>query len=286
MGVLRDRMETDMKLRNFRPATRSQYLLCARKLAQHYRRSPAELDEEHVRGFLQHLSEGRGLSSSTLGVYSAALKFLFEVTLRRPEMVSSLVFPKRQSRLPEVLSGSEVERLLVSIRSTKQRAVASVMYAAGLRVSEACNLKVNDIDSQRMLIHIRDSKGGGNRFAMLSTRLHQVLREYWRSERPEPPHLFPGQRPGKTLSCSSVQKALARAARECGIAKHVTPHVLRHSFAAHMLELGTDTRVIQVVLGHRSIRSTQLYARVSSELIGRAQSPLDLLGTRQGTVLG
>jgi len=160
------------------------------------------------------------------------------------------------------------------------------MYAAGLRVSEACKLSVNDIDSRRMLIHIREGKGGRNRFAMLSRRLQHVLREYWRAERPGPPHLFPGQRPGTTLSVSSVQQALARAGRQCGITKRVTPHLLRHSFASHMLELGIDTRVIQVVLGHRSIRSTQLYAQVSSQLIGRAKCPLDLLGTKESEVLG
>jgi site-specific recombinase XerD len=137
-----------------------------------------------------------------------------------------------------------------------------------------------------MLIHVRDGKGGKNRFAMLSPRLLHELREYWRAERPVPPHLFPGRRPGTVLTASSVQQMLARTARRCGITKHVTPHTLRHSFAAHMLELGTDIRVIQVVLGHRSIRTTQVYAHVSSELIARARSPLDLLGSKEAKVLG
>lgn len=133
---------------------------------------------------------------------------------------------------------------------------------------------------------MRDGKGGKNRFAMLSPRLLNALRDYWRLERPEPPYLFPGARPGNTLTISAVRRTLAAAARRCGITKHVTPHTLRHSFAAHMLELGTDTRVIQVVLGHRSIRTTQVYAHVSSELIARARSPLDLLGSKEAKVLG
>lgn len=286
MSALRCQMIRDMKLRNLRPATQSQYVLCVRKMAEHYGCSPARLNEQKVLNFLHYVREKRGLSPSTLAVYMCAFKFLYKVTLRQPEKVSSLILPRRIHKVPEILSGTEVQRLLASIRSHKQRTLATTMYAAGLRVGEACRLTVNDIDSQRMLIFVRNGKGGRSRIAMLSIRLHQLLREYWRAERPDPPYLFPGQRPGAPLTRSAVQQTLAKAAQQCGIKKHVTPHVLRHTFASHLLEMGTDTRVIQVVLGHRSIRSTQLYTQVSRRLIGRSLSPLDLLNTEKAKVFG
>lgn len=164
--------------------------------------------------------------------------------------------------------------------------MATTLYAAGLRIGEACKLCVSDIDSQRMLIHVRDGKGGRDRFALLSPQLLRALRLYWRVERPETGYLFPGQRLGKTLSPSTVRQTLRRVALRCGIRKRVTPHVLRHCFGAHMLELGTDTRVLQALLGHRSILTTQLYVQVSTQLIARTQSPLDVLGTPEGKVLG
>ena len=286
MGVLRDRMETDMMLRDYRPATQSQYLHCVRQLAKHYGRSPDELVEEEVRSFLLYLRQDRGLRPATVGIYTAALKFFYGITLRRGEMVLSLGSPKVRSKLPLVLSGTEVATLLGAIRSFKQRTLVTVLYAAGLRVSEACSLEVDDIDSQRMLIHVRDGKGGRDRFALLSPQLLRALRLYWRVERPEAGYLFPGQRSGKTLSPSTVRQTLRRAASRCGITKRVTPHVMRHCFGAHMLELGTDIRVLQALLGHRSIRTTQLYVQVSTQLLARTRSPLDVLGTQEGKVLG
>lgn len=285
MGILRDRMEADLQLRNFRPGTQAIYLRCARKLVEHYRRSPAELGEGEVRAYLLHLRNERGLSPATLRVYTAALKFLYEVTLGRPSVVSSLGSPRVAFRLPEVLSGSEVERLLGALRSAKHRAVASTLYGAGLRVGEACRLSVEDIDSRRMLIHVRDGKGGRNRYSVLSPRLLLVLREYWRCERPGA-LLFPGFTHSGTVSAEAVREALRRAARRGGIRKRVTPHVLRHSFATHLLETGTDIRTIQVLLGHRSIRTTQLYSQVSGAMIARTESPFDLIGTPRGQVLG
>ncbi len=286
MGALRDRMQTDLKLRDYRPATQTQYLRCVRELTKHYRRSPAELDEEQVRSFLLYLREGRGLCPSTISIYTAALKFFYGITLRRTEMVFSMGSPKVRPKLPSVLSGTQVATLLGAIRSLKQRTVVTALYAAGLRVSEACKLCVEDIDSQRMLIHVRDGKGGRDRFAVLSPKLLEMMRVYWRVERPLPPYLFPGQRSGKTLSPDTVRQTLRRAARRCGITKRVTPHLLRHCFGAHMLELGTDIRVLQALLGHRSIRTTQLYVQVSKQLIARTGSPLDRLGTQEGKVLG
>ena len=286
MGALRDRMETDMKLHDFRPATQSQYLHCVRQLTKHYGRSPDELGEEEVRSFLLYLREDRALSSASVSVYTAALKFFYGITLRRAEMVLSMGAPKVRTQLPVLLSGTEVAAVLGAIRSHEQRTLATVLYASGLRISEACALEVSDIDSQRMLIHVRDGKGGRDRFALLSPQLLEVLRAYWLAERPVRPYLFPAPRSGKTLRPDTVRKSLHRAAVRCGIVKRVTPHLLRHCFGAHMLELGTDIRVLQALLGHRSIQTTQLYVQVSTKRIARTQSPLDVLGTPAGKVLG
>jgi site-specific recombinase XerD len=159
-------------------------------------------------------------------------------------------------------------------------------YGAGLRISEACRLRVADIDSKRMLIHIRDGKGGKQRYTMLCHRLLEVLRAYFKQMRPSGEFLFPGQKPGSHLAVSSVRKVLHLAIKDCGIEKRVTPHVLRHSFATHLLDTGTDIRTIQVLLGHNSIQTTQVYTQVSPQHIGRVESPLDLLGTRKAKVLG
>lgn len=286
MGTLRERMETDLQLRNYRPATQELYLHCATQLAKHYWRSPSELGADEVRRYLVHLGRVRGRSPSTLKVYTAALKFLYEVTLDRPEVVASIGWPRVASKLPEVLSGAEVEKLIAAIGSLKYRALASTLYGAGLRVSEGCRLEIGDLDSQRMVIHVRDGKGGRDRYSMLSSRLLEQLREYWRAERPPRPLVFPGSRPGRAVSPEAVRKALRRAAVDCGITKKVSPHILRHSFATHLHDTGVDIRTIQVLLGHRSIRTTQLYSQVSRRAIARTTSPLDLLGTPKGKILG
>lgn len=158
-------------------------------------------------------------------------------------------------------------------------------YGAGLRVSEACRLGVGDIDSRRGLIHVRDGKGGKDRFVMLSTRLLAVLREYWRAARPSGPYLFPGMDGAQPIDRHAVNRALRQAAVDAGIAKKVTPHSLRHAFATHLLEAGTDIRTIQVLLGHASISTTARYAKVSQRHVGRTTSPLDVLGTEEGRKL-
>ncbi len=284
MGVLKERMEADLKLRNLRPSTQASYLRCARLLAKHYMRSPAELSEEEVRGFLLYLQDERQAKPSTLKVYIAAFKFLYNVTLQRPEVVAHLRGPKIPRKVPEILSGSEVEALFAEVFSVKYRAVLMTTYGAGLRISEVCRLRTHDIDSDRMLIHVREGKGGDSRYAMLSQRLLVVLRAYWKEIRPAGPYLFPGRRADRPITRKTISGVLARAAARCGLDKRVTPHILRHSFATHLLESGTDIRTIQVLLGHRSITSTQLYAQVSPGRISRTRSPLDLLGT--GRVLG
>lgn len=286
MGQLRNRMEADLRLQNYQPRTQVEYLRCAVKLAEHFMRSPEELGKEDVRGYLLHLLQVRKLRPSSMKVHIASLKFLYGVTLGRPEVVESLRMPRMRKKLPEVLSGSEVYGIINAVESVKYRAVVMTTYATGLRVSEVCRLRVSDIDSGRMVIRVQEGKGGRDRYVMLSKKLLKGLRAYFRIERPKGEYLFPGKAPGSPITPDSVRRVLKAAVKKSGIKKHVTPHVLRHSFATHLLEGGADIRTIQVLLGHQSIQTTQLYAQVSTRHIARTKSPLDLLGTKEGEILG
>jgi site-specific recombinase XerD len=269
-------MQADIHLRRYSPKTEKEYLRCAHKFAKHFMRSPAEMGAEEVRTFLVHLVEQDQVSPSVQKMHVAALKFLYRVTLKQPEVVADIPYPKIPRTLPDVLSAEEVGALLEAVESIKYRTVITTAYSAGLRISEACALRcVGDIDSQRGLIHIRLGKRNKDRYVMLSPRLLVLLREYWRTVRPQGDYLFPGARPGRPVSPSSVSTAFWKAADRVGIAKRVTLHTLRHSFATHLMENGTDLRVIQVVLGHGSIRSTSRYTHVSRRHIAQTKSPLD-----------
>jgi site-specific recombinase XerD len=186
------------------------------------------------------------------------------------------------------LSGTEVDSTLSAVESIKHRAVAMCAYGAGLRISEACTLKTSDIDRKRGLIRLQSGKGQRDRYVPLSKRLLATLEAYWRAERPPQPHLylFPGSTPGSLVRAETVRAALKAAAKKAGVAKRARPHVLRHSFATHLLETGTDVRTIQVLLGHSSIRTTERYLHVSKQHVGRVKSPLDVIGTKEGEVLG
>lgn len=285
MGHLRDRMEEDLRLANMRERTIGVYLLCANKFAQHFGRSPMRLGREEIRQFLVYLGE-RGRRPSTIRVYMGALRFLYSVTLRRPEEMAQLPWPKKERPLPDILSGSEVEAVLAAVKRRKHRVVLTLAYAAGLRLGEACRLQVNDIDSKRMLLHIRDGKGGVDRYVMLSPRLLDELRAYWRAQRPGREYLFPGDGGRQTVSLDVVQRSMRKAVAAVGLKKRATAHTLRHTFATHLLETGTDLRTIQAVLGHKSIRTTEIYLHVTMAHLKRTHSPLDVLGTRKGARLG
>lgn len=278
MGTLRDRMQADIHLRRYSPKTEKEYLRCAYNFAKHFMRSPAEMGEEEVRAFLVHLVEEDEVSPSVQKMYVAALKFLYRVTLKRPEVVADIPYPKIPRTLPDVLSAEEVVGLLEAVESIKYRAVITTAYSSGLRISEACGLRAaGDIDSDRGVIHVRLGKRNKDRYVMLSDRLLVLLREYWRTVRPEGDYLFPGARSGRPVSPSSVSRAFWKAAHRVGIVKRITLHTLRHSFATHLMENGTDLRVIQVVLGHGSIRTTSRYTHVSCRHIAETKSPLDCL---------
>jgi len=285
MGQIRDRMEEDLRLRSYRERTIRTYLSCIRRFSEFFGRSPYRLGKEEVRKYmLHHAAAGR--KSGTLKTYFGALRFLYTVTLNRPEAVSDLPWPKPRRVLPDIPSGSEVARLLDAVTDRKLRMVLMVTYGAGLRLGEACGLCISDLDSKRMLIHVRDGKGGRDRYVMLSVRLLEALREYWRAERPDGAYLFPGERIRVTVHPESVQLALQKAVRKCGLTKRVTPHTLRHAFATHLLEGGTDIRTIQALLGHDSIRTTEMYLHVTTMHLARTLSPLDVLGTPEGEKLG
>ncbi len=286
MGDLKDRMEADLRLLNLGAGTQKAYLRYAYNFAKYFMKSPADMGQEEVREYLLHLIDERKLQPSTVKVHAAALKLLYDVTLKRPDVVQSVRMPRVPRQVPEILSGSEIETFIGAFESTMYRAIAMTMYGAGLRVSEACRLQIGDIDSKRMVIRVRRGKGDKGRYSKLAERLLVVLREYYRHAKPPGPYLFPGQPADKPISRESVGRAVRRVVKACGISKRVTPHILRHSFATHLLETGTDIRVIQVLLGHSSIRTTQLYAQVSTQQVSRTKSPLDLLGTKEGKVLG
>lgn len=283
MGQLRDRMQADLTIRRYSKQTIRKYLRYVRAFAAFFRVSPEQLGEAEIRRFLLYIVEQQKVSASTHKLVVAALRFFYRVTLGRPEIALRIPWPKVPIVLPDILSLDEVERLLGAIRLVKHRLVLMAAYGAGLRISEACSLEVGDIDSARGLIHIREGKGRRDRYVMLSSRLLAALRAYWKQVRPTGPQLFPGQQPGSYISPGAVRDALEAAVAEAQIGKHVTPHVLRHSFATHLLESGTDVRVIQVLLGHSSIRTTTRYTRVSAAHIGRMQSPLDRLGAGERT---
>jgi site-specific recombinase XerD len=239
-----------------------------------------------VRGYLLHLIDEVKSSPATVNVYSAAIQFLYRVTLKRPEVVVDVVRVKTPMRLPRFLSGTEVERLLASITKKKLRAMVMLAYGAGLRVSEIARLEFGDIDAKRMVIHVRDAKRGRERYIMLSAVLLSALRSYWKTARPQGPHMFPGRGPNVPITRSAIHKMIRYAAGKAGFPGRFGPHALRHSFATHLLEAGTDLRTLQVLLGHASLRSTMVYLHITTARVQQLRSPLDNLGTPQGRQYG
>jgi integrase/recombinase XerD len=281
MGQLRDRMEQDLILKNLSPATRRNYLLYCRKFAAHYGRSPEELGETELRDYLLYLLQVEQVSYPTYRQVLAALKFLYRVTLGRSWEVERIPFPRRaRDEFPEVVRRDQLVELFAALRSPKYRALFLACYAAGLRISEACALRVEDIDSQRMVIRVRYAKGSKQRYTVLSPRLLVILREYWKITRP-PEWLFPS--PGKSMHIvPETARRVFRVARDqVGLGKWCTPHSLRHSFATHLLENGTQLVVIQALLRHSTILTTTTYTHVRTDHIAQVTSPLETLPLAQ-----
>lgn len=284
MGQLREEMKRDLQLRNLADGTRAQYLACCQRFAAYHMRSPREMGLEEVKEFLAQVLAGG--SVERLKMHVAGLKFLYGVTLDRPEVADKIPWPKVPHKKPDILSGTETEQVLAGIDRVTPALVLTTAYSAGMRIGEACRLRPEDVDSKRMLIHLHFTKGNKERYVMLSERLLALLRVYFRKVRPaQSEWLFPGRNPSRPISRSGVEKALKDSVKKAKLRKRITPHALRHAFATHLLEAGTDIRVIQVLLGHSSIRTTARYTQVSSRHIASVKSPLDLLGTEQGAVL-
>jgi site-specific recombinase XerD len=277
------RLAEALELRAVRPDTRATYLRCAGKFLDAVGKPVRCITRRDVEQFL--LTQAReGRKPRTRNVYLASIRWLLR-TVGRREVTASIPRARPSRALTTVLTGSEVERLLASIRSIKHRALLTTTYGAGLRIGEVLALEVGDIDSKRMLLRIRDGKTGG-RFVILSPRVLAILREYWKVRRPPGPLLFPGRGKDPALTRNAVRKVLKKAAAEVLPGRTVTPHTLRHSFATHLLDAGTDLRAVQTLLGHAHLQSTSAYLHLSPRRLARVASPLDLLGTPRGRCLG
>lgn len=275
-----ERLGQDLARANYAQTTREAYVQAARELSEHCHKPVVELTRDDLRAYADSL-RSRGLSPSQQARRLCAVLFLFRRTLGRAELVSFIKLPRRHSPLPSVLSLEEVNALLRALRHRRYQALAMVMYGAGLRVSEAIALEVRDIDGARGVLQVRHGKGNKAREAKLSPILYEWLRQYWARERPPLPYLFAAPKTGKLPQLATVRKALARAAKDAWIKKRVTPHVLRHSFATHLLDEGTDVHVVRELLGHASIQTTARYARVTQKRVRETPSPLDLLPQRR-----
>ncbi len=275
-SVLRQRMIDDMTVRNLSPRTREIYVYQVAKFAKHFGRSPELLGPEEIRTYQLYLIHERHVSWAYFNQTVCGLRFLYRVTLGKDWVVKHLPFPKKPKKLPVVLSLDEIAQFFRAVTNIKHRAILTTAYSAGLRTSEVTRLRIRDIDSKRMVIHVQQGKGRKDRYVMLSPILVELLRAYWNVERPS--HwLFPGQAPDQPISLSAVQDACRQAGIDAGLSKCVTVRALRHSFATHLLEAGTNVRTIQILLGHRSLQTTARYTHVSAETIHSTVSPLDLL---------
>jgi integrase/recombinase XerD len=276
MTELRKRMLEELQIRNYSRRTQKVYVGQISRLARHFGRLPAELSAEDLRTYHVHLVTVKRLSPAGVRSAVCALRFLYKRVLRW-EDVPHMPLGRRESKQPVILSPDEVARMIESTGNVKHRAMLSAAYGAGLRVSEVARLRVEDIDSRRMVLNVRAGKGRKDRTVMLAESLLALLRQYWRAYRPRSGWLFAGDRPDRHISSRSIQKVCRSAAVRAGIQKRVSVHTLRHSFATHLSEAGADLRVIQVLLGHADIQTTMLYVHVSPSRLGGTTSPLDFL---------
>jgi len=277
MTALRQRMTEDMQVRNLALNTQTCYVQQVSLFARHFDKSPELLGPEDIRAYQVYLTSEKKLATGSVLIAVAALRFLYKVSLKKDWSFEDVIpAPKKPQRLPVVLSPEEVLHFLSCVGNTRHRAILTTCYAAGLRISEAIHLRPTDIDSQRMVIRVDQGKGQKDRYVMLSPTLLETLRSYFRAVRPQV-WLFEGDVSGQPINRSSVEQACQKARRLSGIRKPITPHSLRHGFAVHLLESGTDVRTIQLLLGHRSLATTARYLRIATTKVCSTSSPLDLL---------
>jgi len=275
MTLLRERMAEDLRIRNYSPKTVECYVSMMARFAREFDKPPGQLGPDDIRAFQVRMIEKK-VSWTVFNQAVSALRFFYRVTLPRDFAVEHIPFARKKRALPTVLSVDEVRRLLSAPTYIKHRAVLSLIYATGARLNEATHLRVGDIDSARMTVHIRNGKGGKPRLVPMSTALRDLLRAYWLVDHPRD-YLFPGQYPDRPLHESSVQCACTRARLIARIDKPAGVHTLRHSYATHLLELGVDLRTIQKLLGHSSLSTTAIYVHVTGRLLDAANKAVDLL---------
>jgi integrase/recombinase XerD len=279
MTNLRKRMLEELQRRNYSSETIRAYLFAVKDFATYFGKRPDLLRQEHLRQYQLHLLNDRKLTVDTIVGRIAALRFFFVKVLRRPYRDIDLVYPKRPERLPVILSEEEVARLIESAATSYHRVILTTLYGAGLRREELCRLKVTDVDSQRMVLHVRQGKGHKDRDVTLSPRLLEVLRDYWKWRKPKT-YLFPSyhsKRREQPISSKTVYYAVCEAARRAGIKKKVYPHLLRHSWATHLLERGTDLKTIQMLLGHFDLEATTIYLHLSQQHLQSVNNPIETL---------
>jgi integrase/recombinase XerD len=273
---LRQRMLEDLQIRNYSPTTVRIYWHCVRAFARHFCKPPDQLGPEHIRQYQLFLAKEKRVSLPTYIQIVCALRFFYTHTLHRRVAIERIPFPRRARKLPLILSPAEVKALLEAPRTLRHRALLAILYGAGLRVSEVTQLKVSDIDAPRSVLWVRQGKGRRDRQTLLSPKLLALLRDYWRAERPAN-WLFPNAAGTRPITPKAVFLACRNAAQAAGISKLVHPHSLRHAFATHLLEAGTNLRTIQILLGHANLETTARYLQVADVAVRSTSSPLDSL---------
>jgi integrase/recombinase XerD len=274
--TLRQRMLEDLQIRHYSPTTIRLYLYAIKEFARYFGKSPDQLGAEHIRRYQLFLTKEKKVSTSTYVLMVCALRFFYTHTLHRKVAIERIPFPRRERKLPLILSRDEVKAVLEAPLDLRHRTMLAILYAAGLRVSEVTRLKVADIDSARNVLWVRSGKGRKDRQGLLPPKLRELLRCYWRSRRPTD-WLFPGARPSQPISVKVIFMACRKAGRAAGIAKSVHPHLLRHAFATHLLEAGTNLRTIQILLGHANLETTARYLQVADVNVRGTTSPLESL---------
>jgi integrase/recombinase XerD len=278
MGKYRDIMTKELKIRGYSPKTQENYLRCMRDFVKYHMKSPDELNIEDIKDYQLHLVESKKVSYTVFNQSVCAIRFFYKNALQKDWEIKHIPYQKRRKKLPDVLSKEEVQSLINAVEHIKHKAIIQTIYSAGLRLQEAISLTYRDINSTRMSIRIREGKGKKDRYVMLSDRLLLTLRRYWKESKVKPyKYLFPGRDPSKQMHPRSVQYLVEQAGKKAGLKRKATPHLLRHSFGTHLLEDGVNIRIIQLLLGHRSLRTTEIYTHVAKNYINITPSPLDTL---------
>jgi len=273
---LKQRMLEDLQIRQFSPTTIRIYLHAIAEFARHFNKPPDQLGAEHVRRYQLFLVKEKNVAPSTYIQAVCALRFLYTHTLNRKVAIERIPFPRRERKLPVILSREEVKALLEAPKNLRHRTLLAILYGCGLRVSEVARLKVADIDSSRNVLWVRCGKRRRDRQALLPPRLRELLRDYWRSRRPTD-WLFPSADARRPISAKAIFLACRKAAQQAGMAKAVHPHSLRHAFATHLLEAGVDLRTIQILLGHAHLETTARYLQLADATVRATTSPLESL---------